>query len=317
MPNQPKIILPTPQTPPLGVVRSVSRDEPLPGSLISSQNVLPYEFCGGFRRISQRPATNQFCDTQTSDPIQGMCPIPIIIQPGGVILEPPAYVLSTFNLASSLITGSTISGPGPANISIEVKSTVTISAEIQLRGNSLSTWTGFSEGAANAFPQVLFYFYFDGNDLPPSLIMGAQFGLGGRQLTASSQSGSTIVIGGINYNNSTASSAFIGYAFNGSETSSTLDPGPPFNIAGAGALAFPLTTIPNSGYAPTFSVQFTAVISFLNAQTVLYKPYVNGQYLGQKYFQFYPSSSTGIDITTLYAVSNATSYSTALALGVT
>jgi len=116
---QPKIVIPVPGVPPLGVVRSISREEQPPGSLISSQNVVPYGWADGFGRITQRPGVNLFCDTSTSTAIQGMCPIPHIVQPGGLILNPPPYDFTAWGLSTGTYT---VSGPpGPTSYSILIE----------------------------------------------------------------------------------------------------------------------------------------------------------------------------------------------------
>lgn len=88
-----------------GVIRSESREQPEPQSLISSLNVLPYDANSGFRRLAQRPGTAAFGST-TDNPVQGMIPIGFIIQPGGVILPAPSVVFPINS--TSTVGGETI-----------------------------------------------------------------------------------------------------------------------------------------------------------------------------------------------------------------
>ena len=98
MPVQPKPQLVIEQ-PLKGVVRSDSREQPEPQSLISSSNVVPYGPQDGFRRLTQRAGTAVFGITSTT-PIQGMLPIGYIIRAGAPVEAP-----ETINFATYLPTG--------------------------------------------------------------------------------------------------------------------------------------------------------------------------------------------------------------------
>ena len=174
----------------MGVVRSISREESPPGSLISSQNVVPFGWADGFMRISQRPATNEFCDTGTGTPIQGMCQVPIIIQPGGVILAPGVYNLASFTNSPLSTNGNVLNGNTGTSTIVVAPQSLTISATLQLEGNTVATWDG--GGTNPTLPIYLnaeFWVFYDDNDFPPSLPAGVTMSIGGTWLTISTGPG--------------------------------------------------------------------------------------------------------------------------------
>jgi len=144
-PNQQsmKIILPVPGQPPLGVVRSISREEQPPGSLISSQNVVPFGWADGFQRITQRPGINLFCDTSTSTAIQGMCAIPVIVQPGGIILAAPPYDFTAWGLSTADYTVDGPAGTVSYSFPSSGTSTSTSTAPLSTITLTFSTTTTF------------------------------------------------------------------------------------------------------------------------------------------------------------------------------
>jgi hypothetical protein len=285
-------------------------------------------------RISQRPATNEFCDTGTGTPIQGMCQVPIIIQPGGVILAPGVYNLASFTNSPLSTNGNVLNGNTGTSTIVVAPQSLTISATLQLEGNTVATWDG--GGTNPTLPIYLnaeFWVFYDDNDFPPSLPAGVTMSIGGTWLTISTGPQSTITIGGQTYSNSSGTeSAFIGLA----TINRTVPTNPPNVTPGRGStIAYNDITLANSRavtqvinysnpstYAPLFSVSFSMVFSFINgpppplnntawdyART---QGYINGSPFGPQILTQIPSTSTGFDIGPLNFYSDATGYNSTL-----
>jgi hypothetical protein len=93
-----------------GVVRSQSRSESVPQSLISSLNIYPYGPWDGFKRPTVRPDVSVFANLSTSSAVQGLLPIGYVVQPGEAL--PPAPYYPWTGLSTSTSGGQIIAYAG-------------------------------------------------------------------------------------------------------------------------------------------------------------------------------------------------------------
>jgi hypothetical protein len=272
MPNprgNPPIIMPTPK---LGVIRAQSREEQPEGSLVSANNVVPYDPYSGFLKLTQRLGTQPaatLLGNATGNPIQGLLPIGYIVQAGSPILPPSTIVFPHGWIHSTTFYSTTVISTGPTSFSWNVapSSQVVIQATCSLNAPS-TLFDAAIFYARDVTPEVTFSFNLNGT----GDVAKATFGFDVWYLASQTPALSTGVYG-IEMVSQTPLTGSTGTAF-------IFATGGP----GTGGLLIGSTALDDvTGPPLTASAEFTAVFSWAAGQAEAYQlqMYVNGNQIAQ------------------------------------